>query len=162
AMAWAPPPVVWGEVILPGAKLVLLAAALGTGLGLHLYLKCGRWGRALMAWGRGDAPVWIVGVDPGVLGRRAAAMGFAVSALAGGFLALSYTVSIREGLAMTVRVLVLAVLGGTLSPLAVLGLGLGLGVGEAWVADALGMRWGPALGYGLLLFLLPATAGRRS
>lgn len=162
AMAWVPPPVMLGGVALPGPKLALLGAALVTGLGVHVFLKHNRWGKALKAWDQGRAPVCLVGVSPESLGRRAVALGFAVSALAGGFLALSYTVSIREGMTMTIRALVLAVLGGTLSPLSVLGLGMGMGIGEALVGQALGMRWGPAVGYGLLLFLLPVLERRRT
>ncbi|MFO7784333.1 MAG: ABC transporter permease subunit [Thermodesulfobacteriota bacterium] len=162
AMAWAPEPFVLAGVTLPRAKLALMGAALITSLGVHLFLKRNRWGMALRAWDRGRAPVYLAGVSPESLGRRAAGLGFALSALAGGFLALSYTVSIREGMAMTVRALVLAVLGGTLSPLGVLGLGMGMGVGEAFVGQVLGMRWGPAVGYGLLLFLLPVLERRRT
>ena len=161
ALPWAPAPLLWQGISLPPAKLALVGAGIGLAVGVHVYLKKGRWGRALAAWNRGTAPIWLVGVDAGRLGQRAAALGFAVCALAGGFLALSYAVSIREGMVMTVRALVLAVLGGTLSPLGVLGLGVGLGVGEAWIGQAAGLRWGPGLGYALLLGLPPVLARRR-
>ena len=161
ALFWAPPPLLWRGIALPPAKLALVGAGIGLALGMHVYLRKGRWGRALVAWNRGTAPVWLVGVDTGRLGQTATALGFAVCALAAGFLAFSYTVSIHEGMVMTVRALVLAVLGGTLSPLRVFGLGVGLGVGEAWIGQAAGLRWGPVLGYALLLGLPPVLAKRR-
>ena len=160
ALAWAPAPFAVAGVALPPAKLGLLGAGICVAAGFHLYLRRSRWGRALVAWNRGTAPVWFVGVDTASLGRRAAFLGIFVCALSSGFLALSYTVSIREGMAMTVRSLVLAVLGGTLSPLGVLGAGMGLGVGESLVGQALGLRWGPALGYVGLLGILPVLARR--
>lgn len=162
ALPWAPAPLVWRGIAVPPAKLALVGAGIVLAIGMHVYLKKGRWGRALVAWNRGDAPVWLVGVDAGRLGQRAVSLGFAVCALAGGFLSLSYAVSIREGMIMTVRALVLAVLGGTLSPLGVLGLGVGLGLGEAWIGHAAGLRWGPVLGYALLLGLPPVLARRRA
>lgn len=162
ALQWAPQSLWLGEVAVSPVKTALLAVSIILALSVRLYLRKSLWGKAFVAWDRGRAPVWLVGVDPVALGRRVAAIGFAVSALAGVFLALSYTVTVREGILMTVRCLVLAVLGGTLSPLGVLGLGIGLGVGESWIAQLAGMRWGPALGYGMLLLALPALVRRRS
>jgi len=160
ALVWAPPPLVVAGVALPPAKLALVGTGICVAAGFHIYLRRNRWGRALVAWNRGAAPVWFVGVDTGLLGRRAAALGLSVCALSSAFLALSYTVSVREGMAMTVRCLVLAVLGGTLSPLGVLGAGVGLGIGESLVGHVLGLRWGPALGYVGLLGILPVLARR--
>ncbi len=162
ALAWAPAPLFLGRLAVPPAKLGLLASGLCLAVGFQLYLRKSRWGRAFVAWDLGREPVWLAGVDTAALGRRAVALGVAVSALAGGFLALSYTVSIQEGMAMTIRLLVLAVLGGTLSPLGVLGAGMGLGVGEALLGQVLGLRWSPALGYVLLLVILPVMGRRRA
>jgi branched-chain amino acid transport system permease protein len=162
AVTRAPEPLYLGDVAFPPARLALLAAALFTALAVHAFLKRNRWGMALRAWDRGRGDLSLAGVSEEAVGRRAAGVGFAVSALAGGFLALSYTVSIQEGMTMTVRSLVLAVLGGTLSPFGVLGLGLGLGLVEAWVGSVIGMRWVPAVGYGLLLLLLPQMERRRA
>jgi branched-chain amino acid transport system permease protein len=162
ALSLAPEPIRFYTVAVSPVKLALLISAIILAAAVNLYLKKGRLGKAFLAWDQGNAPVWIVGIDPGALGRRVVALGFAISALAGGFLALSYTVTVREGIIMTVRCLVLAVLGGTLSPFCVLGLGIGLGMGEAWIGQIAGMRWGPSLGYGMLLIVLPLIARRKA
>jgi branched-subunit amino acid ABC-type transport system permease component len=63
---------------------------------------------------------------------------------------------------MTIRCLVLAVAGGTLSPWTVLLAGVGMGVGESWIAYWAGAQWSPLLGYAWLLAALHLRAHRRA
>ena len=155
AFTWAPPPVEWGSVTIPPVKALVLLLVATTAALLHAGLHRSRWGRALRAWDRGAGPIWVAGVDPRRLGRLSLGTGLAVAGAAGFFLSLSYTAAIQEGLAMTMRCLVVAVLAGRLSPWRVLAAGLGLGLGEALTAHWLGSQWAPLLGYLLLLALGP-------
>jgi branched-chain amino acid transport system permease protein len=153
----------WGGLAVAPARLAALAAALGLVSGLTLWLHRSRWGRAMRAWEGGSGPVGLMGIDPVRLGRGAMALGLGIAGLAGGMLGATQVVAIEEGMALTVRCLGLAVLGGTLSPGRVLGSGWLLGVWEAWVGQLWGAQWSSALGYGLLLLLLPLRArGRRA
>ena len=155
ALAWAPAPITLGSVIVPPLKAMVLALVLITALIFTLFLKFHRYGRALRAWDSGNGWVWLMGIAPRRLGRLALSLGLGLAFVAGGFLSLSYTMTIQDGMGMTLRCLVLAVISGTLAPWAVMLTGIGLGMGEAWIGQLAGTQWSPLLGYLLLLVVLP-------
>ena len=155
ALAWAPPPWQIAGVVLPPFKVLGVACVVALALALSMGLRQRRWGYALRAWDYGRGPTWLAGVDPCLTGRLALGLGLAIAGVAGGFLAFSYTISIQEGLTLTLRCLVIAVLAGVLSPWRVLAVALVIGVGEALVGHWAGAQWAPALSYLLLLAAAP-------
>jgi len=155
AFAWAPRPWQVAGLVLPPIKVLGFSCVVCLALMLSLGLRRQRWGYALRAWDYGRGPIWLAGVDPCLVGRLSLGVGLALAGMAGVFLAFSYTISIQEGLTLTMRCLVIAVLAGALSPWRVLVVALAVGLGEAMVAQWAGTQWSPAISYLMLLAAAP-------
>lgn len=143
-----------GSLTIPVIKSGTFAAGLAGALTLTLFIRKSLWGKAFRAWETAGSEIALVGVDQAGLGKKAMAIGFGFAGLAGALLALSYPVSIQEGLDTTLKALCLAVIAGTLAPLRVLGVGLLLGVGEGWIGMLAGSQWSPVLSYAIFLTIL--------
>jgi branched-chain amino acid transport system permease protein len=143
-----------GELLIPLTKLVSFVLCFSGALLLSIFVKKSLLGKAFRAWETAESKIALLGVDQAGMGKKAMAIGFGFAGLAGAFFALSYSVSIHEGLDMTIKALCLAVIAGTLSPLRVLGLGLLMGVGESWIGMLIGSQWSPVLSYTIFLFIL--------
>lgn len=143
-----------GELLIPLKKLVSFILCFSGALLLSLFIKKSMLGKAFRAWETAESKIALIGVDQAGMGKKAMAIGFGFAGFAGAFFSLAYSVSIHEGLDMTIKALCLAVIAGTLSPLSVFGLGLLMGVGESWIAMMIGSQWSPVLSYTLFLLIL--------
>jgi branched-subunit amino acid ABC-type transport system permease component len=141
-------------LVIPPARAAALGLLVLSSLGLAVFLRVNRWGRALRAWDQGRGFLWTVGVDPAGLGRRLMAFCGAVAGLAGGLLCLGHTVSIQDGMAMTMRCLCVAAAAGPRGSMPVMGAGLGLGLAEALVGHCLGTQWMALVPYALVILIL--------
>lgn len=143
-----------GPLLIPLIKLSSFLFCLFGALLLSLFIKNTLLGKAFRAWETAEAKVSLVGVDQAGMGKKAMAIGFGFAGFAGALFALSYSVSIHEGLDLTIKALCLAVIAGTLSPMSVFGIGLLLGVGESWISLIIGSQWSPVLSYSFFLIIL--------
>jgi len=143
-----------GQLLIPLIKLSSFILCFSGALLLSLFIKKSLLGKAFRAWETAESKIALVGVDQAGMGKKAMAIGFGFAGFAGAFFALSYSVSIHEGLDMTIKALCLAVIAGTLSPMSVFGIGLLLGVGESWIGMIIGSQWSPVLSYTLFLVIL--------
>lgn len=143
-----------GQLFIPIIKLGSFFLCFSGALLLTLFIKKSLLGKAFRAWETVGSKIALVGVDQAGMGKKAMAIGFGFAGLAGTFFALSYPVSIHEGLDMTIKALCLAVIAGTLSPMSVFGIGLLLGVSESWISLLIDSQWSPVLSYTLFLLIL--------
>ncbi|UWQ94241.1 branched-chain amino acid ABC transporter permease [Rhodobacteraceae bacterium M385] len=118
-------------------RLIAFVICVVAGAGLLLVLTRTRWGLSLraVALSPGSAP--LVGIDVNRVARQGFALGTALAATAGGALAMYQTFSATEGVIITMKALVIVIMGGKGNVGGALVAGLALGLIETFVATAI-------------------------
>jgi len=112
ALDVAPRPIEIASLVIAPARAATVGLLAALSAGLIVFLRTNRWGLALRAWDGGTGPLWTVGVAPAALGRRLMAICLGLAGLAGGLLCLGHSITIQEGMAMTMRCCCVAAAGG--------------------------------------------------
>jgi len=124
-------PVVLGGVFLTQQKLFVLLMACGLSVAVALFVRHGRWGRAIRAVARDHETAALMGVNVDATYALVFALGGALAALAGALLAPLYDVEPLMGNFMLIKAFIVIVMGGMGNIMGAFGGGLLLGVAES-------------------------------
>jgi branched-chain amino acid transport system permease protein len=144
----------WGQIYLPGNRLVVLILMLAISGGLQMWLSRTDSGRCLRALSQEPTGATLMGISMTRITGMAFAMATALAALAGMFYVTLFTVSPHLGLPLTLKALFLVVISGSGSLTRPLAGGLALGTLETMLAALFGAHWANFLSIGLLLAFL--------
>jgi len=144
----------WGQIYLPGNRLVVLILMLAISLGLQQWLTRTDSGRRLRALSQEPTGATLVGISTAQVTGIAFAMATALAAVAGLFYVTLFTVSPHLGLPLTLKALFIVVISGSGSLTRPLAGGLALGTLETMLATPFGANWANVLSIGLLLVFL--------
>jgi branched-chain amino acid transport system permease protein len=137
-------------------RLASLVLALVLILGLHVFLRRGRWGQAIRATAEDWEAALLMGIDV----RRAYLLAFAIgTALAGGagsLVSVGYSINPSIGLEWTLKALIVVVLAGMGSIVGTFFGGLVLGAAEAVSAVAVGGPYREVVGLVIFFCVLVA------
>ncbi|MEJ2430217.1 MAG: branched-chain amino acid ABC transporter permease [Deltaproteobacteria bacterium] len=144
----------WGQIYLPGNRLVVLILMLAISLGLQKWLTRTDSGRRLRALSQEPTGATLVGISLTQVTGIAFSMATALAALAGLFYVTLFSVSPHLGLPLTLKALFIVVISGSGSLTRPLAGGLALGTLETMLAAPFGASWANFLSIGLLLAFL--------
>ena len=144
----------WGELYLPGNRLLVFILMLAISAILQLWLSRTDSGRSLRALSQEPMGAALVGISLVRVTAVSFALATGLAALAGLFYVTLFTVSPHLGLPLTLKALFLIVISGSGSLLRPLAGGLVLGTLETLLATPWGAHWANALSIALLLILL--------
>ena len=144
----------WGQIYLPGNRLVVLSLMLAISLGLQIWLTRTDSGRRLRALSQQPIGATLMGISLTRETGIAFAMATALAAVAGLFYVTLFTVSPHLGLPLTLKALFIVVISGSGSLTRPLAGGLALGTLETMLAAPFGAHWANFLSIGLLLAFL--------
>jgi len=151
-MAYAP--VVLGGVYLTQQKLFVLLAACGLSVGVALFVRRGRWGRAIRAVARDQETAALMGVNVDVTYTLVFALGGALAAVAGTLLAPLYDVEPLMGNFMLIKAFIVIVMGGMGNIAGAFGGGLVLGVAESLGGGFLSIDYKDTFGLVMMIAVL--------
>ena len=135
-------------------QLVVLAAALGLMLSMHLLLTRTPLGRAMRAVSENPDLARLAGIDPARIVRATWLIGGALAAASGVFLGVTVQVRPSMGFELLLPLFAAAILGGIGSvPGAMLG-GLAIGIAEAAAVPIAGAQYRAAVAFVVLLAIL--------
>lgn len=143
-----------GELIIPTVRLAALGFIALVTLAIHLFLKYSRSGRAVRAITQERDGAMIVGINIPKISMFAFGLGSALAGAAGVFHATLFTISPFIGIPLTLKYLVIIVLGGLGSIAGTLVGALILGVAEAVTGIWPGGDWSPGVAIIILIVIL--------
>jgi branched-chain amino acid transport system permease protein len=146
---------IWGLAV-PVVRLASLALAFAFILGLHLFLRHGRWGQAIRATAEDWEAALLMGIDVRRAYLLAFAIGTALAGTAGSLVGVGYSINPSIGLEWTLKALIVVVLAGMGSIVGTFFGGLFLGVAEAVSVVAVGGPYREVVG--LVIFFLVLVA----
>ena len=144
----------WGQIYLPGNRLVVLILMVAISLGLQRWLTRTDSGRRLRALSQEPTGATLVGISLTQVTGIAFSMATALAAVAGLFYVTLFTVSPHLGLPLTLKALFIVVISGSGSLTRPLAGGLALGTLETMLATPFGANWANFLSIALLLAFL--------
>ena len=143
-----------GGLIVPSVRLAILVFIALLTLAVHLYLKRTFSGRAVRAITQEREGAMIVGVNIPFVAMMAFGLGTSLAAAAGAFYATLFTIFPFIGIPLTLKYLVIVILGGLGSVGGTLAGGVILGTAETLTAFYLGPDWAPAVSFIILIVIL--------
>ena len=144
----------WGQIYLPGNRLVVLILMVAISLGLQRWLTRTDSGRRLRALSQEPTGATLVGISLTQVTGIAFSMATALAAVAGLFYVTLFTVSPHLGLPLTLKALFIVVISGSGSLTRPLAGGLALGTLETMLATPFGANWANFISIALLLAFL--------
>jgi branched-chain amino acid transport system permease protein len=144
----------WGQIYLPGNRLLVLILMLAISVALQFWLSRTDSGRRLRALAQDATGATLVGISLVGVAGMAFAIATGLAAMAGLFYVTLFTVSPHLGLPLTLKALFIIVISGSGSLIRPLAGGLALGTLETMLAAPFGAHWANALSVGLLLMCL--------
>ena len=144
----------WGQIYLPGNRLVVLILMVAISLGLQRWLTRTDSGRRLRALSQEPTGATLVGISLTQVTGIAFSMATALAAVAGLFYVTLFTVSPHLGLPLTLKALFIVVISGSGSLIRPLAGGLALGTLETMLATPFGANWANFISIALLLAFL--------
>lgn len=136
------------------SRLIGAVLALAIGAALYVVMQKTRWGMAMRAVATRPAYAPLVGINSVVLARSAFATGGALAALGGAILSMSQPFTPTDGVFLTMKALVIIIMGGVGNLAGALAAGLMLGLVEAGVAAAFDPGLTLAVTYAIFLAVL--------
>ncbi len=146
---------VWGLVV-PVVRLASLVLALALIMGLHYFLRRGRWGQAILAAAEDWEAALLMGIDVRKAYLLAFAIGTALAGAAGSLVSVGYSINPSIGLEWTLKALIVVVLAGLGSIVGTFFGGLLLGVAESMSAVIVGGPYREVVGLVIFLCVLLA------
>jgi branched-chain amino acid transport system permease protein len=136
------------------SRLIGAVLAITIGAALYVVMQKTRWGMAMRAVATRPAYAPLVGINSIVLARSAFATGGALAALGGAILSMSQPFTPTDGVFLTMKALVIIIMGGVGNLAGALAAGLMLGLIEAGVAAAFDPGLTLAVTYAIFLAVL--------
>lgn len=148
------PSFVWGPVVFPLLRVVLLVATLVLTAGLYYFLTRTFLGRAVIASTINRQGALVVGVDIRRIALFTFGLGIALAGGTGVFYATLFTIEPFMGLELTLKYLAVIVVGGIGSvPGALVGAAV-IAAAESFTAFYAGSRWSPMVAFAILVVVL--------
>jgi len=144
----------WGQIYLPGNRLVVLILMVAISIALQVWLTRTDSGRRLRALSQEPTAATLVGISLTQETGIAFAMATALAAMAGLFYVTLFTVSPHLGLPLTLKALFIVVISGSGSLIRPLAGGLALGTLETMLTVPFGAHWASFISICLLLSFL--------
>ena len=135
-------------------RLLAFALSVTIGGGLYILMQTTRWGMALRAVAHRPEYAPLVGIDVNRTARLAFALGGALAAAGGVVISMYQSFTATDGVAFTMKALIVVIMGGVGNLLGALSAGLFLGVVETFVATYLDPGLTLAAVYGIFLVVL--------
>lgn len=148
------PSLLWGGVVFPLLRIVLLVATVILVAGLYWFLTRTFLGRAVLASTLNREGALVVGIDIRRIALFTFGLGVALAAGTGVFYATLFSIEPFMGLGLTLKYLAVIVVGGVGSlPGALLG-GLLIATVESFTSYYAGPHWSPMVAFSILLLAL--------
>jgi branched-chain amino acid transport system permease protein len=143
-----------GSLFVPLVEGLMFLVAVGLSLGTWAFLRFTSAGKALRASAENPQIAAAFGVDHYRLALLLSGAATAFAAVAGGFIAMSYTLSPAQIFAWIGVVFAVVILGGLGNPLGALGAGVAVGVSESLTMAITAPSWAPFVSFTLLLLMV--------
>ncbi len=153
-IAYSLPSLKLGGLIIPTMRLAALGFIALLTLGIHLFLKYSYSGRAVRAITQEREGAMLVGINIPRISMLVFGLGSALAAAAGVFHATLFTISPFIGIPLTLKYLVIIILGGLGSIVGTLVGAIILGVAEAITGIWPGGDWSPGVAIVILIVIL--------
>lgn len=151
---FSPGSVRFGEIALPGARLVAAAVAALLTAGLYFFLHRTRPGRAIRAVANNRAAAELMGIPSARVLALSFGLGAMLAAVAGGMIATIFPFTVLSGEAYQTKSFVICVLGGLGNPIGALLGGIVLGMLEGVIPIFMPVSWVPVLEFALFVLVL--------
>jgi branched-chain amino acid transport system permease protein len=143
-----------GSLFVPLVEGLMFLVAVGLSLGTWAFLRFTSAGKALRASAENPQIAAAFGVDHYRLALLLSGAATAFAAVAGGFIAMSYTLSPAQIFAWIGVVFAVVILGGLGNPLGALGAGVAVGVSESLTMAITAPSWAPFVSFTLLILMV--------
>ncbi len=139
---------------LPEIRLVAFGFVIVLGIGLALFLKSTRMGRAIRATAQNPRAARIMGVDTDRVYATTYALNAAICGAAGSLIVMTLVVGPFTGIVYTIRAFLIVIVAGLGNIPAVVVAAFGLGAAENFAGFILGAEFQVAFVFGLLVVIL--------
>lgn len=143
-----------GDVRVQPLQLLIPIVGLGLALGLSLFMRHTRYGKALLAVVQNGVAARLMGVNVSHAVTTAYAISGALAGIAGILIAPLFTVSSTMGTLFGIKAFAVAILGGISNPWGVVCAGLIYGVVEAMIAAMFGSTYTQIVAFSLVILAL--------
>ena len=143
-----------GEVMIPILRLCGLAVIVVLTVVMGLFLRHSYMGRAIRAVAQNVDGARVVGVPTQKIAAMTFVIGTSLAAVAGVFYVTLYSMTPYMGLPLTVKYMVIVIMGGLGGLTGPLAAGLILGITETFVGYYLGSVWAPSVAYIAFIIVL--------
>jgi len=143
-----------GKVMIPTLRLYGLGIIVVLTVVVGLFLKHSYTGRAIRAVAQNVDGAQVVGVPTRKIAAMTFVIGTCLAAVAGVFYVTLYSMTPYMGLPLTVKYMVIVIMGGLGGLTGPLAAGLILGITETFVGYYLGSVWAPAVAYIAFIIIL--------
>jgi branched-chain amino acid transport system permease protein len=143
-----------GEVMIPTLRLYGLGIIVLLTVVVSLFLRNSYAGRAIRALAQNMEGAKVVGIPTEKVAAMTFILGASLAAVAGVFYVTLYSMTPYMGLPLTVKYMVIVIMGGLGGLTGPLAAGLILGVTETFVGYYLGSVWAPAVAYIAFILIL--------
>jgi len=142
------------SVVLPNSKIFAAIISIIFAIGLVIYMKKSKLGRAIRATAQNARAAKILGVDTEKVYAATFGINAALCGIAGACIAITFTLHPYTGLPYTVRSFMIVIIAGLGNLPAVAISGMGLGIFEEWADYLLGTEFRIAAVFSLLVIIL--------
>ena len=142
------------SVTLPNSKIFSAIISIMFAIGLVVYMKKSKLGRAIRATAQNARAAKILGVDTEKVYAATFGINAALCGVAGSLVAITFTIHPYMGLPYTIRSFMIVIIAGLGNLPAVAISGMGLGVFEEWADYLLGTEFRIAAVFSLLVLIL--------
>ena len=143
-----------GMVTLPNAKIFSAVVSVIFAIGLVIYMKKSKLGRAIRATAQNARAAKILGVDTEKVYAATFGINAALCGVSGSLISITFTLHPYVGLPYTVRSFMIVIIAGLGNLPAVAISGMGLGIFEEWADYLLGTEFRIAAVFSLLVLIL--------
>ncbi|MCF8127479.1 MAG: branched-chain amino acid ABC transporter permease [Deltaproteobacteria bacterium] len=143
-----------GEVMIPTLRLYGLVIIVFLTVVVSLFLRKSHTGRAIRALAQNMEGAKVVGIPTEKVATMTFILGTSLAAVAGVFYVTLYSMTPYMGLPLTVKYMVIVIMGGLGGLAGPLAAGLILGITETFVGYYLGSVWAPSVAYIAFILVL--------
>jgi branched-chain amino acid transport system permease protein len=143
-----------GRVYLPATRLLIFAVTILAYLGLYLYVKKTRMGKAMRAVAQDRMAARLLGVPIGRVAALTFAVGSGLAGLAGAIVGAAFTFNFETGTLAILRAFVVVVLGGLGSVAGTVVGGVILGVVDSFTQTYVTSEFKQLVGFSVLILVL--------